>query len=129
MGEPNIPRAEHLKCNVRFGSARWLVEQHPCSARPCSALFGSARPCSARRAHSDWKEEWQKQEIDSERQISKNEISRVSRRRPLERFGLPVTLETASLIDKHVSQLYSKARSLKEAYRITRDEFKEIRSR
>jgi superfamily II DNA/RNA helicase len=72
----------------------------------------------------DWKEGWKEQEIDSGRQIPENEIPRVSRRRPLERFGLPVTLETASLIDKHVGQLYLEARSLKEAYRIARDESK-----
>src|SRR5579859_3584952 len=72
----------------------------------------------------DWEEGWKQTESQLEPDDLDDElrIIPVSKQRPLAKFGIPVTPETLSKVNRHVRELYKEATSLKEAQRNAKEE-------
>lgn len=73
----------------------------------------------------DWEEGWKQTEPQLEPDdidFDELRIIPVSKQRPLAKFGIPITPETASKVNRHVRDLYKEATSLKEAQRNAKQE-------
>ena len=79
---------------------------------------------------TDWKTGWKPKEsdewvdIDDDADDDSPKVVPVSKLQPLERFGLPVTFETKEKCRLFVSNIYTEAKSVKEAFRAAKLEIK-----